>query len=197
MVKKKRVLVCEDDPIQLAILTSALGRAGYETASARTPDEGLRSAVGQPVHAVVTDVHLQQGSAFDLLASLRRANRDAPTLMISGLVDPALRERSIRAGVRGLLEKPCDIPSIVRVVGGLLGRSEDAAPEERPILLSRPEIVGRADGRDPAADSLPEPVRRVGILVGPPAEAPARGLQVLVWAAALATALAGALAQAL
>ena len=195
MATKKRVLVCEDDPVQLAILSAAIRQAGYETTTARTPDEGVKRTRGTPVDAVVTDVHLKQGSAFDLVDALRRAGQDAPTLMISGLVTPFMKEHAIRVGVRGLLEKPCDIPSIVRVVRGLLGGPVKPA-EARPILLSRPEIVGRADaGLPQEAASLPEPVRRVGVLTAPP-EAPASRWQgkATFWAAAAVLALTGAVA---
>lgn len=189
MKTKKRVLVCEDDPVQLAILAAALGQAGFETATARSADEGLRAA---PVDAVVSDVHLKRGDAFDLLAGLRRAGRDCPTLMISGGATPYIKERAIRAGVRGLLEKPCDIPSIVRVVRELL--DVKPAPAPLPILLPRPEIVGRADGQAPSADSAPPPVRRVGVLADPPAEVPVAarlwGARIGLWAAAVGAALA-------
>jgi DNA-binding response OmpR family regulator len=189
MKTKKRVLVCEDDPVQLAILAAALGQAGFETATARTADEGLRAA---PVDAVVSDIHLKRGDAFDLLAGLRRAGRDCPTLMISGSATPLLKERAIRAGVRGLIEKPCDIPSIVRVVRGLVESKPEAAP--LPILLPRPEIVGRADGQAPSADSAPPPVRRVGVLAAPPQAAPSEtrpwSLRIGLWAAAVGAALA-------
>ena len=195
MATKKRVLVCEDDPVQLAILSADIRQAGYETATARTPDEGMKRALGEPVDAVVTDVRLRQGSAFDLLDALRRAGRDAPTLMLSGFVTPFMREHAIRAGARGLLEKPCDIPSIIRVVRGLLGRPVKPA-EARPILVSRPEIVGRADEALP--ESAPEPVRRVAVLAAPPeAPEPRREsrwkIKASVWAAAVALTLAGAL----
>jgi hypothetical protein len=105
-----------------------------------------------------------------------------------------MKEHAIRVGVRGLLEKPCDIPSIVRVVRGLLGRPVKPA-DARPILLSRPEIVGRADAGLPPAASLPEPVRRVGVLTAPP-EAPAFRWtgKASFWAAAAALALTGAVA---
>ncbi|HEX7898039.1 MAG TPA: response regulator [Planctomycetota bacterium] len=189
MATKKRVLVCEDDPVQLAILSAAIRQAGYETATARTPEEGVKRALGAPVDAVVTDVRLLRGSAFDLVDALRRAGKDAPTLMLTGSATPFVKERAIQVGARGLLEKPCDIPSIVRVVRGLL--SAPAAPEEtRPILVSRPEIVGRAEAAVP--ESLPEPVRRVGILAAlPEAPAPRWRIKATVWAAALMLALAG------
>lgn len=191
MKSRKRVLVCEDDPVQLAILSAALGQAGFETATARSSEEGLRRAA--QADAVIADIHLAQGTAFDLLAGLRSGGRDTPTLMISGRVTPFLRERAIRAGVRGLLEKPCDIPSIVRVVRGLF-EGVPRTETSRPILLPRLEIVGRADG-PPRAESAPPPLRRVGILAAPPAGTEGRrGSRAFWWAAGAAALLAGAVA---
>jgi CheY-like chemotaxis protein len=187
MEEKKRVLVCEDDPVQLAILRAAFGQAGYDTAGARSPQEALASG---PADLVVADIHLRQGDAFDLIAGLRRSGRDAPTLMISGEVTPLLQERAIRAGARGLIGKPCDVPSIVRVVRGLLAPPELRAP--KPILCPAPEIVGRADGDVPSTP--PPPARKAGRPEAPRTSTSDGPSWTCLWVASLLLTLAAAAA---
>ena len=51
MDSRRSILVCEDDPVQLAILSAALGQAGYDTVTARSPGEALRKVKERPADA--------------------------------------------------------------------------------------------------------------------------------------------------
>jgi DNA-binding NtrC family response regulator len=117
---RKNVLICEDDPLQLRILTAAFMNAGYRAIGARTPAEAVRKADLGSVDAVVADVQLEGGNAFDVVGNLKRIGLDAPVFMASAYATPALKERARAAGVKRFFEKPYPIMELVRMVGRAL-----------------------------------------------------------------------------
>jgi DNA-binding NtrC family response regulator len=117
---KKNVLVCEDDPVQLKILTTLVRQAGYQSLEARTPGEAIVAARRCGIDAVLTDVQLQDGNAFDLIGDLRRFGVDAPVLMASAFATEGMKDRARQAGAKYFFEKPFDLPKIREQVDRVL-----------------------------------------------------------------------------
>ncbi|MBV8881266.1 MAG: response regulator [Planctomycetaceae bacterium] len=116
----KNVLVCEDDPVQLKILTTLVQQAGCQSLAARTPSEAIVAARRCGVDAVLTDVQLQDGNAFDLIGDLRRFGVDAPILMASAFATEGMKDRARQAGAKYFFEKPFDLPKIREQVDRVL-----------------------------------------------------------------------------
>jgi DNA-binding NtrC family response regulator len=108
----KNVLVCEDDPVQLKILTTLIDQAGYRPISARTPSEAVIAARRCGVDAILTDVQLEDGNAFDLVGDLRAIGFDAPVFMASAYGTEGMKARAHRAGVKHFFDKPFDLRQI-------------------------------------------------------------------------------------
>jgi DNA-binding NtrC family response regulator len=112
----RNVLVCEDDPVQLKVMEAALRQAGYGILSARSPWEAMATLRGRRTDAVVTDVQLDHGNAFDLVEGLHKAGMDAPVIMMSVYATPGMRKRAAAAGAVEFFEKPCSLGDVVRRV---------------------------------------------------------------------------------
>lgn len=154
MNAQKQILVCEDDPVQLRILTTVIERAGYRSLAARSPGEGLTMARRSGVDAVITDVQLLDGSGFDLVGDLHRIGLDAPVIMATAYATDGMRARAHRAGVRCFLEKPLD-PRKVR-------EHVDRLVRHAVRLESRVLIV---EERDSVRAEIQELARRAGFTV--------------------------------
>jgi len=116
----KNVLVCEDDPVQMKILTTLVRQAGYTSVEARTPSEAMIAARRCGIDAVLTDVQLQDGNAFELIGDLRRVGVDAPVLMGSSCATDGMKARAREAGAKFFFEKPFDLPKIREQVDRIL-----------------------------------------------------------------------------
>lgn len=135
MDTRKNVLICEDDPVQLRVLTAAFMQAGYRALGARSPAEAVRKIDLGGIDAVVADVQLEGGSAFDVLGNLRRIGLDAPVFMASAYVTPNLKERARAAGVTRFFEKPCSVMEIVRTVGRAVRERIAGKPGGRVLVV--------------------------------------------------------------
>jgi DNA-binding NtrC family response regulator len=116
----KNVLICEDDPVQMKILTTLVRQAGYTSLEARTPSEAIIAARRCGIDAVLTDVQLQDGNAFELIGDLRRVGVDAPFMMGSACATDGMKARAREAGAKYFFEKPFDLPKIREQVDRIL-----------------------------------------------------------------------------
>jgi len=178
MKTTKNVLVCEDDPVQLKILTTLIDQAGYRSLAARTPSEAVVAARRCGVDAVLTDVQLQDGNAFDLVGDLHRCGFDAPILMASAYATDGMKERARKAGAQFFFEKPFNLPQIREQVERVLSaprtlnatvllieaHAQVRAEIQKSIVAAGFQVVAVEDGPH-AMDALLHPNSRIEILV--------------------------------
>jgi len=101
------VLVVEDDPTALGLVSEALRRADYQVRQATDLEEATRLLGRRRPDLVLLDVRLGDQSGLDLLPALRSSDRDRiPVLAISAETTPEDVRRAIEAGCDAFLPKP-------------------------------------------------------------------------------------------
>ena len=102
------VLVCEDDPTILGVLSEVLTGAGYEVLahadSERARQSGL--AAGKDLSLLITDVIMPNLSGPELAVALQAEHPELPVLFISGYTGGLLEGLGIDARDPRLLTKP-------------------------------------------------------------------------------------------
>lgn len=81
----KTCLLIEDDPDSAALLALALGKCGVPLVTARNGAEAMRffwaaADDGQPFGVILTDCAIPRLSGWNVVANVRRAERDMPDL---------------------------------------------------------------------------------------------------------------------
>ena len=105
-----RVLIVDDEPLNIDYLEQELESLGYETESATTGVEALEKVAASPPDVVLLDVMMPQ---LDGIATLRILKQDPQTRFVPVLLMTALnavedRVRGIEAGADDFLSKPVD-----------------------------------------------------------------------------------------
>jgi CheY-like chemotaxis protein len=113
------ILVVEDNALNLKLVRDVLTYAGYIVRAARTAEEGISLAFAQPPDLVLMDIDLPGIDGMEALRRLRDDPRTrlVPVAAVTALAMAADRERVMRAGFDGFLEKPIsvrDLPAQVR-----------------------------------------------------------------------------------
>ena len=113
------ILVVEDNALNLKLVRDVLIHAGYDVRAARTAEEGISLAFAQPPDLVLMDIDLPGIDGMEALRRLRDDPRTrlVPVAAVTALAMAADRERVMRAGFDGFLEKPIsvrDLPAQVR-----------------------------------------------------------------------------------
>ena len=79
-----RVLVVDDDELVLAVLHTALVRAGYSVRDATNSAEAMRMLAIQPVEVIVLDAHMDGSTLAEDLASIRELRHSPAVIVLSG-----------------------------------------------------------------------------------------------------------------
>jgi two-component system cell cycle response regulator DivK len=117
-----RILVVEDNPLNLKLVRDVLGAAGYDVVSAATGEEGLEVAAEKPPALVLMDLQLP---GIDGIETMRRLRRDhlAPEVPVIAVTASAMtedQERVRSAGFDDYVEKPISVRGLVALVAGHL-----------------------------------------------------------------------------
>jgi CheY-like chemotaxis protein len=105
------ILVVEDNERNLKLLRDVLEYAGYDVRVARTAEEGITLAVSDPPHLVLMDLQLPGVDGVEALGRLRESPRtaDIPVVAVTAQAMKQDRERALRAGFDGYVEKPISV----------------------------------------------------------------------------------------
>lgn len=122
-----KILVVDDDAMNLRLAVVALQQAGHEVLSAGGGAEGIEAALAHAPDLVLMDVQMQ---GMDGIAALGRLRADPRTAALKVVAFTALAmkgdaERLFAAGFDGYLEKPIRYKEFLASVAALLeGRNE-------------------------------------------------------------------------
>ncbi len=103
-----RILVIDDDPDLLVLLSKMLARIGANTQTAETGAEGLNLLKGEHFDLLILDLMLPDIDGYDVLARIREdsAFDNMPILIMSARADPEAISKGLALGADGYLTKP-------------------------------------------------------------------------------------------
>ena len=141
------ILVADDDASMRTVLSQALTRAGYAarvTGTASTLWQWIAAGEGE---AVVTDVYMPDGNAFDLIPRIRKLRPDLPITVMSAHSTLATAVTAAELGAFDYLAKPFDLKALLAVVERALQapRAPAAvrpaeAPDQGPLIGRSPAM---------------------------------------------------------
>lgn len=106
-----RILVIEDNALNLKLVRDVLEFAGYQVIAAQSGEEGLRVARAEPPDLVLMDLQLPGIDGVETLQRLRQDSVFAgvPVVAVTAFVMAEDRQRASLAGFDGYLEKPIKV----------------------------------------------------------------------------------------
>ena len=116
------VVIVDDDPLFLHATAVVLGFAGYEVSSHLSLQGGLQFlGTDHAAEVLVADLHLEDGSGWDLIAFAREHRPEMSIVVVSGYYDALAEENARRFGV-AVLTKPFDPNDLIEVINGMTAR---------------------------------------------------------------------------
>lgn len=125
-----RILVVEDNPLNLKLVRDVLDVSGYEVVGAPSAEEGLALAVSSAPDLVLMDIQLPGMDGYEALRRLREDPRlDAvPVVALTAFAMPDDRARAFREGFDGYLDKPISVRALPSQVSDFLTRGRTDVP---------------------------------------------------------------------
>jgi CheY-like chemotaxis protein len=119
-----RILVVEDNALNLKLVRDVLEYHGYDVVAARSGEDGLQAARADPPDLVLMDLQLPGMDGTEALRRLRQEpfGRGIPVIAVTAFAMAADRERVALAGFDGHIEKPIDITAFPGLIDDYLRR---------------------------------------------------------------------------
>jgi two-component system, NtrC family, nitrogen regulation response regulator NtrX len=158
-VKKRRILVIDDEKAIRETLSEILGDEGFVVTSSATGEEGLRRLTEESFDAVFLDVWLKDRDGLSILEAVGPRAQEVPIVMISGHANVETAVRAVRLGAYDFLEKPLSLERVILTV--------QKAIERRDLLAEVTSFRGKAAseaqllGSSSAMSRLREEIARV------------------------------------
>jgi len=104
----KRILVVEDNETNIYLISFILRKNGYEVTEARTGEEGVKLAIKDKPDLIIMDIQLPGIDGLEATRKIRESKVDGeiPIIALTSYAITGDRERALKAGCTGYIEKP-------------------------------------------------------------------------------------------
>lgn len=113
-----KVLVVEDNPNNMKLITMVLKRNEYETIGAVTGEEGVEMAASENPDIILMDIQLPGIDGYEATRQIKQLESmgDVSIIAITSYAMASDREKVMHAGCSGYLEKPINPLTIMNQV---------------------------------------------------------------------------------
>ena len=146
MVRVDTVLVVEDDDQMREVLVEGLAQSGFHMRQASGLKAALIEIENLPPTALLVDYQLRDGTAFDLLDSLKSQDLLIPVIVLTGHASIDLAVKAVKSGAEYFIPKPVDMAALETVLRRVMenhrNQQKDAARKMERARYDRDPFLG-------------------------------------------------------
>ncbi|HEX2240410.1 MAG TPA: response regulator [Actinomycetota bacterium] len=118
MPKRKRVLICDDDPAVLRLIEVNLEIEGYEVLAAHHGEEAVAIAQAEKPDLVILDVMMPRLDGYGAAKKLKSLpeTKDIPVVFLSAKTQQVDIDKGKSYGVADYMTKPFDPIDLIEIV---------------------------------------------------------------------------------
>ncbi|MGA2605204.1 MAG: sigma-54 dependent transcriptional regulator [Verrucomicrobiia bacterium] len=134
-----KIIIVDDDPAMVAVLSEVLREHRHEVIPAGSPERALQLVKEVAPDLVLADVEMPEGKplGLKLLQQVKEHNRSIPVVMITGQGTKERAVQALRAGAQDFIEKPFQIDELVKRVDNALVQQKAVHALEENVELRR------------------------------------------------------------
>jgi DNA-binding response OmpR family regulator len=124
-MKKKRILIVEDEESLLKLETILLTVKGYEVSGVSTGNAALEMLSGEQFDLILLDIMLPDVDGYEICRRIKEhpGHADIPVVMLTARKSIEDQERGATCGADAYLTKPFKSALIIETIEGLLSGS--------------------------------------------------------------------------
>lgn len=154
-----KLLVVDDTPHNVKLLTDLLSMKGYAVASAATGEEALAKLVAEKPDLVLLDIMMPGLSGYEVCQQIRGNPETAllPVVLVTSLDPQQERVKGIEAGADDFLSKPISQPELFARVRSLLrvkALQDEVQRQSEALKISNLKLEQRVDEQLAQLDRL-------------------------------------------
>jgi DNA-binding response OmpR family regulator len=142
-----RILVVDDDPVIVELLTAFFELDGLEISQAANGVEAIEVLLAESPDLMILDLMLPQMDGYAVLEAMDADERltKIPTIILSAKDKPDAQIKAWTGNVRAYVTKPFDPNSLVELVKRTL-ESPEMTDEAREARIRKLRMIAQADG---------------------------------------------------
>ncbi len=160
-----QVLVAEDNPVNIKLMTIHLHKLGHQVAVATSGEAALDKLAHAPFDLVLMDIEMPSMDGLTAARLIRAGGRpelpiaatDVPIVAVTAHVSPEVREACAAAGMDAYIGKPINLDELASVIRSLDRRRDSQDPQAASLMASLA----------PAAPTVPGPSAALPLADGP------------------------------
>lgn len=137
---KTHILIVEDDPSLIELLTYNFNNSGFETSVVSEGDEALNTILEEQPDLVILDWMLPNLSGLEICRQIRQHSNlsNLPVIMLTAKGEEAERIRGLETGADDYVVKPFSPSELIARINAVLRR---AHPEKSASMLAFEDIT--------------------------------------------------------
>lgn len=114
----KTILIVDDDTVSRGLIRMVLEYDGYRCLEAEDGAAALIMLEDHSIDLMMLDYVMPKVDGIEVLTALQQPSKplSPPTIMITGMLKPPIREKATQLGVFAILEKPYDMGELRAMV---------------------------------------------------------------------------------
>jgi CheY-like chemotaxis protein len=118
----EKILIIEDNPMNMELTTDLLKVSGFSVTQAETAEQGIKMAQNQKPDLIIMDIGLPVMDGLSAIEILKKdeKTKDIPILALTSYAMKGDREKILEAGCEGYLAKPIDTRKFADEVKAIL-----------------------------------------------------------------------------
>lgn len=120
-----RVLIVEDNENNMELISFILEASGDETLKAMNGLTGIEKALSEQPDYIILDIQLPDIDGFEVLKRIRAAKegKNIPIIAMTSYAMSGDKERMLKAGCNGYIEKPIDPERVIAQIRDVLEKA--------------------------------------------------------------------------
>ena len=163
VVKARRLLVADDDPITRQVIKHGFDSVGLTAAYFENGDD-LLAGFNDSVEACLLDIQMPGTNGLDCLKRIKKDFPQVEVIMLTSLNQATEALEAVRLGAFDYITKPFDLKELTNRVSNAMAYCR--SQRERDVLknsLSEPQLKSPALGQSPAMQQVHELVQRIAL----------------------------------
>ncbi|MBX7149927.1 response regulator [bacterium] len=121
-IKPKKILLADDEPDFVSLLSQALVSVGFEVITASEGLRAIQMAHQQKPDLMLLDVNMPGGTGDVVLKALRgkEDTKNLPVIIVTAATEESLAKRLVANGANAIVIKPFEMPDLLTTIQNLL-----------------------------------------------------------------------------